>query len=260
MANNARSILRLASPASRSVNQHVNSKSITPRRGRWSLYIRSWDTRLWSNDCLRHIGTELTDCKSVVNVSGWKDSDKEGGFYRSYFPHAARYSVSNHPLDDKKGVLTGRGVALDLEQELPEELKSSCDVALNHTVLEHVRNPWFAFRQIVRMARVGVITIVPFKQPLHFEPGNFGDYFRFSPMALREMYEKEGLVPVHEAFSRGFNSVYVVCFGTRPEFSNNYPALSTCLEYQNINHTLGHSGPSDLLKSVGSRLLRALAR
>ena len=41
--------------------------------------------RPWSNKELRYVLQFLPDIKSVINVSGWKDQDKEGRTYRSYF-------------------------------------------------------------------------------------------------------------------------------------------------------------------------------
>ena len=31
----------------------------------------------------------------IINVSGWEDRDKEGGFYRNYFGTKTRYVISN---------------------------------------------------------------------------------------------------------------------------------------------------------------------
>ena len=41
--------------------------------------------RLWSNAELKKILTVIDKYDSVVNVSGWKDIDKEGGSYRNNY-------------------------------------------------------------------------------------------------------------------------------------------------------------------------------
>jgi hypothetical protein len=218
-------------------------------------FVRDRDPRAWSNDLLRAIGSRLVSCESLLNVSGWLDSDKEGGRYRDYFPHVKRYEISNHPNDAKKGLPSGAGVPLDLEGELPADLVGAFDFALHHTVLEHVRNPWRAFANVVRVSRIGVISVVPFKQALHFEAGNFGDYFRFSPMGMRELHKECGLLPVFEACGLGLNTVYLLYVGVRPTYANQFP-IKQELDLAALNHGLGRVGVGDVIGAFVARLLR----
>src|SRR5262245_10738440 len=93
--------------------------------------------RIWSNAELRKI-CSLVD-GAVVNVSGWKDEDKQGGHYRDYFPRATSYSISNWRADARgfQGDIANE-FFLDLEEPLEPSLKRKFDVVFNHTVLEHV--------------------------------------------------------------------------------------------------------------------------
>ena len=54
--------------------------------------------RSWSNRELRLLGPHFEG--SVINVSGKVDGDKEGGLYRTYFPSASEYYVSNYRNPD----------------------------------------------------------------------------------------------------------------------------------------------------------------
>lgn len=61
------------------------------------------------------------------------------------------------------------------------------DAVLICSVLEHVRRPWVAARQLARVVRPGGLLYCQTHQsfPLHDHPG---DYFRFSADALREVF------------------------------------------------------------------------
>ena len=69
---------------------------------------------------------------SVVNVSGWRDSDKEGGTYHAnYFRGATEYLVTN--WKSEAGGLQGdppNERFLDLEHDLPEDLAGRFEVVL----------------------------------------------------------------------------------------------------------------------------------
>lgn len=115
-------------------------------------YLRKFTPRYWSNDVLHSIADHLPQGLEILNVSGWDDRDKEGSHYRSYFRSyfrsPAAYHISNYPDDSARGANVHSDVLLDLQKPLPAELKGAYDVVLNHTVLEHVADPQFAFRQI----------------------------------------------------------------------------------------------------------------
>jgi len=153
--------------------------------------------RYWSNRELRKIAPLFTG--DVVNVSGWDDRDKEGGRYESYFSRASTYQRTNY--GGHRGFKGGAGeIALDLTAPLPDELRGRFDVTFNHTVLEHIFDVRTAFANLCAMSRDVVIVVVPFSQVQH-ESDSYGDYWRFTPSALRKMFEEQGLSVVYESES-----------------------------------------------------------
>ena len=152
--------------------------------------LRSLSGRLWSNTELASVAPRLGHYSSVVNVSGWRDGDKEGNRYQHYFTRAIEYTVTGFPGDAVKGSgeddKNNATVDLDLSQPAPSALVRSFDVVFNHTVLEHVEDPRFAFRQLAALTRDVLIVVVPWRQQLHFIEGNFGDFYRISPMMMRK--------------------------------------------------------------------------
>lgn len=208
--------------------------------------------RLWSNKELRKVLQHLPRSRRVINVSGWRDRDKEGGFYRDYFAPEERYDISNYEADEARGGSQGT-IALDLMGPLPANLRGSYDVAFSHTVLEHVVDPLFAFKQIADLSSDLVITVVPFKQKLHFEPGQYGDYFRMTPFSMRHFHEAAGLTVLYESFTpTPALDVYLFYVGSRtPErhaaFPRNVPAI------ESLNYAVGSFRASDLLRNIVSR-------
>jgi len=137
----------------------------------------------------------------VVNVSGWKDEDKEGGAYRDYFPSAASYTVTNF---ERGYGFQGRPgeVLLDLTVPVRDELRGKFDVVFNHTTLEHIYNTDLAFENLCAMSRDVVIIVVPFLQPVHEGEDNaYSDFWRFSPAAVRKMFEERGLHPLYVSYN-----------------------------------------------------------
>ena len=155
--------------------------------------------RIWSNKILREIAPLF--CGDVINVSGWRDEDKQGHTYREYFISAHMYYISNY-----RGA---RGIEdnpttdffIDLTAPiLPNELVGRFDVVFNHTTLEHIFDVRIAFRNLCQLSRDIVIVVVPFAQYLHYQE-SYGDYWRFTPMSLRELFTENGLETVFEAAS-----------------------------------------------------------
>src|SRR5678816_1575831 len=121
--------------------------------------------RLWSNRQLAEIGNLFDG--DVVNVSAWQDSDKNGRTYRSYFPRARSYTLTNFE-PEKRGYqgLAGE-IFLDLEKPIPTELRQRFDVVYNHTTLEHVYEFRRAFANLCELSRDAVIIVVPWLQTAH---------------------------------------------------------------------------------------------
>lgn len=184
--------------------------------------------RAWSNSELRRWAPMFRG--DVVNVSGWRDEDKQGGFYRNYFSNAVSYTITNH--DEKACGLQGATgeIALDLDVPVDPSLHRRFDVVFNHTTLEHVFKTQTAFRSLCEMTRDVVILVVPFLQPFHDgKDGAYSDYWRFSPAAIARMFREHELEPVHMAFNDNwFSSVYVFAIGSRhPErWQGRFPAIT----------------------------------
>ncbi|MCP8882617.1 hypothetical protein NIM87_03835 [Devosia sp. XJ19-1] len=167
--------------------------------------------RQWSNRELAKYASIFGG--DVVNVSGWKDSDKQGRTYRSYFGAATTYTITNFDAD-KRGFQGADGeLFLDLEQPLSDDLKARFDVVFNHTTLEHVYDFRTAFSNLCAMSKDVVIVVVPFVQQMH---ADYGDFWRFTPQALTRMFKDEGLEVGYLSFNNDFRaSVYVLCIATK---------------------------------------------
>lgn len=169
--------------------------------------------RLWSNSVLKDLGPIFSG--QVINVSGWDDRDKQGNHYKEYFPKATDYFISNYTgergMDDAKSVTD---FAIDLSVPLPTEFIQKFDVVLNHTTLEHIFDVTAAFRNLCQMSRDIVIIIVPFAQEVHYN-SSYGDYWRFTPMSLRRLFQENEFEIVYEAASPYSNAgVYLLTIGS----------------------------------------------
>lgn len=142
--------------------------------------------RIWSNKILKLISHNFKG--DVINISGWKDEDKEGSNYSKYFSNSRSYSISNYKGERGLSNLDNE-IFIDLEGDLDKNLIGNYDVCFNHTTLEHVYNFHKAFDNICLMSRDIVIIILPFAQELH-ETESFGDYWRFTPSALKKCLKK----------------------------------------------------------------------
>ena len=152
--------------------------------------------RLWSNHELARFAAWFPG--AVVNVSAWKDEDKEGRHYRDYFTAATSYTLTNYK-PEMRGFQGAPGeIFLDLAAPLAPDLIRSFDVVFNHTTLEHVFDVQAAFRNLCGMSRDVVILVVPFLQPYH---GTYGDYWRFTPLLLQRLFSEAGFTPLYMSFN-----------------------------------------------------------
>lgn len=167
--------------------------------------------RIWSNAELAKFAPLFTG--DVVNVSAWKDSDKNGSFYRTYFKNARSYSLTNYETDAMGFQGTEGEIFLDLTAPLPPELNQKWDVAFNHTALEHIFEVETAFANLCRMSKDIVITVVPFLQQMH---SDYGDYWRFTPTCMQKLYEKNGYKVLYSSFNSHLDaSTYVFTIAAR---------------------------------------------
>ena len=168
--------------------------------------------RLWSNRELKKCGHLVSG--SVVNVSGWQDSDKDGGAYRDYFANASEYWITNWKAEARgwQGNISNE-LFLDLEQDLPPELMQRFDVVFNHTTLEHVFDIFKAFENLCALAKSTVVIVVPFLQEQH---GEYGDYWRFTPWCLQRLFRKYGFELAYINANDGSrDSIYVFAIAVR---------------------------------------------
>lgn len=149
----------------------------TPRRFRLG--------RVWSNRMLLQIAGMFEG--NVVNVSAWEDKDKEGREYRSYFTGATNYTLTNY--GGESGINKKEYYDLNLEGEVPDELRGRFDVVFNHTTLEHILDVFKAVENLCLLSRDVVIVVVPFIQEVHTASA-YSDYWRFTPHCLRRLFER----------------------------------------------------------------------
>ena len=102
--------------------------------------------RIWSNNELRRVAPLFEGL--IVNVSAGTDEDKEGGCYLDYFSKAQGYEMTNNSPGAFRGFEGRENEHLvDLESELPSQLRRRYDVVFNHTTLEHIFNLKRAFAE-----------------------------------------------------------------------------------------------------------------
>ena len=138
----------------------------------------------------------------VINVSAGEDVDKEGGAYRDYFSAADDYTITNYHPGSSRGYQGRDGeILLDLIGEIPEELRRAFDVVFNHTTLEHMFEVGKACANLCELSRDLVIVVVPFAQVQHAIGKVYGDYWRFTPECMHELFGTSNLEIVYESES-----------------------------------------------------------
>jgi len=181
------------------------------------VYKQSLIVRHWSNKELRRLAPLFSG--DVLNLSGWKDEDKQGGTYREYFKNATSYTISNCPGEDRSSDIDEacqEKVSIDLMAEIPDGLKAGFDVVFNHTVLEHVFDCFKAFANMCLLSRDVIISVVPFSQLQHDANVSYGDYWRFCPAAMRKLYSINGLSIIYESAAPFKDAaIYLLFVGAR---------------------------------------------
>lgn len=207
--------------------------------------------RIWSNEELKKIAPLCTG--KVVNVSGWKDSDKQGGHYKDYFVHATSYTITNY--GGFRGFQsTEDEILLDLEAELPQQLENVFDVVFNHTTLEHIYEVRTAFQNLCLMSSDMVIVVVPFAQTQH-EHENIEDFWRFTPTVLRRMFSENKMKVVYESANDHRNAgIYVMMVGSKKpdQWKDKMPSYEPLAE---TAWELGASWLQRLKKFVNNQIL-----
>ena len=154
-----------------------------------------WNPRIWSNKELEYLAGSFYG--NVVNVSAAEDSDKNGRKYEEYFPLASSYSITNFGFGEDGGGDIPNEKILDISVPYDGSI-GQFDVVFNHTVIEHIPSVDMAIDNLCRLSTDIVITVVPFIQMFHGRIGSYTDYWRYTPQALINEFEK-----------RGFSTVYI---------------------------------------------------
>ena len=183
--------------------------------------------RRWSNRELASFAPLFGG--DIVNVSGWRDDDKENGTYRNYFTKASGYAITNYWGSSTENDGAPDSVFLDLAADLPDALKGQYDVVFNHTVLEHIFDVPKAVKNMAAMTRDVMIMIVPFIQDEHYSPGLYGDFWRFTPLCVKQLMENNGLNLLHLSSNNSpWFPIYLFAIGSRnpgkwaPQFPTPY--------------------------------------
>lgn len=208
--------------------------------------------RKWSNDQLRALCSHFTG--DVVNVSAWRDEDKEGGHYRDYFPNAASYSLTNYSGTSGAQGFEGE-IPLDLTAPLPEDLRERFDVVYNHTTLEHVYEVQQAIENLAGMSRDVVIVVVPFSQ-VHHEVGTYEDFWRFTPTALRRAFGEHGFEEIYCSANEDPNAAVYVLYAA----SRNPDRWRGVLPAAPSGWLAGDRIGRSMVRSVAGRVVRLLRR
>ncbi len=173
---------------------------------------RSFIARKWSNKELKKFAHLFRG--KIINVSAWRDEDKEGKKYKDYFINASEYWISNYDKDKRgfQGNIENE-IYLDLTQDLSEDLKEKFDVVFNHTTLEHIFEVFKAFENLCKMSKDIVIVVVPFLQQQHAE---YGDYWRFTPLTLKKLFEKNNMRMIYINFNDNDKAaIYLFAIGSK---------------------------------------------
>lgn len=157
---------------------------------------------LWRNKELRKVVSKIP-FESVINVSGWDDEDGEGRKYISYFPTAKTYWVSN--IEGQKG-LSGSidyKIRINLEEKIVGSHYRSWDLVFCHTTLEHIFHVETAFKNLCNLSKSMVVLVVPYSAPWHEVNADWGDYWRFTPLSIKRLFEANGFGITHISVSPG---------------------------------------------------------
>ena len=176
--------------------------------------------RKWSNNELKKFSKNFFG--EVINISGWKDSDKENSFYKNYFSNCSNYSISNWSFSERgqENDLHKNEYLIDLEKNLDKKFIGKFEVVFNHTTLEHVFDIFKAFQNLCSLSNDTVIVILPFLQEQHTS-SDFGDYWRVTPQAIKKMFEKNNYDLAYiNANDHGNASIYIFAIGCSKNSKN----------------------------------------
>ncbi len=207
--------------------------------------------RIWSNRELEKFSDIFSG--DIANVSGWTDVDKEGKHYKDYFKNARNYTITNYKTEARGIQGYNNEIFLDLENELPKVLINKFDLVFNHTVLEHTYNVRTAFQNLCLLSKDIVILVVPFLQQMH---GPYGDYWRFTPSAIKKMFEDNGMSVLYLSYNNHRNaSIYIFSIATKNRSAWKDKIDCPYLENQQPTEEFGSSIGRNAILNIGHRLI-----
>jgi len=213
-------------------------KKVKGLKGKFFIDKKFRCPRIWSNNELRKIAVFLDG--DVINVSGWKDLDKEGGSYEAFFSNLNSYTVSNYKGDSGFQGNIDNEIYVDLEQDLDEKYLSKFDVVFNHTTLEHVFDINKGFKNLCLLSKDILIIVVPFLQELHFGSA-YKDYWRFTPYAIKKLFENNNFELIYiNSNNKKNESTYIFAVG-----SKNHSKWKGKIDYIN----------KDLFSNLGEKII-----
>lgn len=214
--------------------------------------------RNWSNRTLKEIAMSLPGFEKAINISGFLDSDKAGGVYRNYFD-IKNYEVSKYTGDSLHSNPNSE-IFIDLDSDV-SKLNKSClgkyNLVFSHTVLEHVKNPFNAFKIFsLLMARDSLlINVVPFIYKFHFSKDNYGDYWRYTPHGLEELHKSVGLkMNIIKIGPKNSFEKYMISVGSQNlDLPNEHK-----MNYETLNEKLGDINYLSLMKNLNNLILNSI--
>ena len=124
---------------------------------------------------------EIAKEKSVLDIGGGERFQKWLAPYKELFKDVAYKSMDYDPA-------SGADVIGDIHKIPLAE--NSIDAIICHSVLEHVRDPLLATKELHRILRPGgkIFVHVPSIYPYHARKGSYPDYWRFFDDTLLVMF------------------------------------------------------------------------
>ncbi|MDB2411949.1 hypothetical protein N9W31_00695 [Litoricolaceae bacterium] len=158
----------------------------------------------------RFIDVFGTNISTVVNISGWEDSDKDGRRYFDYFKQIKlkKYDISN--VGGYRGAVSQNQLCIDLDDRsfLAEPFY---DLVFCHTVLEHVFDLFNAVRILSDLSSRFVFCVVPHVQQSH-STEDFGDYWRFNKEGIERLFLNQGITSWVSLYAERNGSSSYLCF------------------------------------------------
>ena len=142
----------------------------------------------------------------VLSMGSGNDADREGDYYRNYFPMASSYTTSE-VSETFKCDLT-----IDV-RSMPEVEDESYDCIFCSGVLEHVDNYQAGLDELTRILKTGgtLLLGLPFRQAIHMSPH---DFWRFTEYGINHLLKKSyqiiDMVPIDARRGMEFPYAYWV--------------------------------------------------